>query len=278
MTDKPSSYGVCRVTSAEDHTAALAEEILRCGFVVTDSGLSPAQIDGYRQQLDAVYAVQQQEIGGEVVLERIHDANIARCLLAYDADFLEMATLPVLRGVAERILGQNFVLLMQNGVINPPGQRHFQINWHRDLNYQHWISSRPLALSALLCLDPFSRQTGGTHVLAGSHLKEEFPSEAFIRRHEQVIEARPGSLIVFDSMMFHRAGQNSSGIIRRAVNHVVGVPILAQQISIPDMLQGRYQDDPFLARYLGYRWNPRPGVLPWRMQKLAAAPARAQSA
>jgi ectoine hydroxylase-related dioxygenase (phytanoyl-CoA dioxygenase family) len=272
MSEKSSSYGVYRVTSAQDHTDVLAEEILRCGYVVTDSGLSPAQIDSYRQRLDAVYAVQMKELGGEAALQRINDANIARCLLAYDAEFLEMATLPVLLGVAERVLGSNFVLLMQNGVINPPGQRHFQIKWHRDLNYQHWVSSRPLALSALLCLDPFSRQTGGTHVLAASHLKEEFPSEAFIRRHEQVIEAGPGSLIVFDSMMFHRAGQNSSGIIRRAVNHVVGVPILAQQISIPDMLQGRYQDDAFLARYLGYRWNPRPSVLQWRMQKLHEAP------
>jgi ectoine hydroxylase-related dioxygenase (phytanoyl-CoA dioxygenase family) len=187
-----------------------------------------------------------------------------------------MATNPVLLGVAERILGSNFVLLMQNGVINPPSTKHYQTNWHRDLNYQHWVCSRPLALSALFCLDRFSRETGGTHILMGTHLKEEFPSEEFVRRYEEVVEARPGSIILFDSMLFHRAGHNSSTIVRRAVNHVIGVPILGQQISIPDMLQGRFRDDPFLSRFLGYRWNPRPGVRSWRMQRLHEADTSSQ--
>jgi ectoine hydroxylase-related dioxygenase (phytanoyl-CoA dioxygenase family) len=265
------AYGVSRITVADSHIDALAEEVLRLGYVVADSGLSPEEIAGYRERLDGVYAAQQQEVGGEENLQRINDANVARCLLAYEDKFLEMATLPLLLRLAERLLGENFVLLMQNGVLNPPSRRHFQTNWHRDLNYQHWVNSRPLALSALFCLDPFSQETGGTHVLGGSHLKEEFPSEAFLSRHETVIEAKPGLVILFDSMMFHRAGQNSSGIVRRAVNHVIGVPILAQQISIPDMLQGRYAENPFLSRYLGYRWNPRPSVQQWRLQRLQDA-------
>src|SRR6185437_2790277 len=269
--NQPAAYGVTKVTAAENPLEILAEEVLRRGYVVTDSGLSAEDIARYREQLDAVYAVQQQEIGGEENMQRINDANVARCLLAYDDVFLTMAANPVLLGVAERILGANFVLLMQNGEINPPATKHYQINWHRDLNYQHWVCSRPLALSALFCLDPFSRETGGTYILAGTHLKEDFPSDAFVRRHEEVIEAPPGSLILFDSMMFHRAGHNTSGIIRRAVNHVVGMPILGQQISMPDMLQGRFSDDPFLARYLGYRWNPRAGVRSWRMQRLRDA-------
>lgn len=268
MQGQPTAYGVTKVTSAENQVDGLVEEIFRQGYVVVESGFSPADIARYRERLDAVYAAQQSEVGGEDNLQRINDANIARCLLAYDEAFLPMATHPLLLAVVERIIGANFVLLMQNGVINPPRQQHFQVNWHRDLNYQHWVSSRPLALSALFCLDPFSQETGGTHVLAGTHLKEEFPSNTFIRRHEKVIEAQPGAMILFDSMMFHRAGQNTSGIVRRAVNHVVGAPILAQQISIPDMLQGRWSDDPFLARYLGYRWKPRPTVRSWRMERL----------
>ncbi len=275
---QPSSYGVLKVASVATDLDVLAEEVLRRGYVVAPGCLGSTDVDRYRERLDAVYAAQVQEMGGEDNLQRINDANVARCLLAYDEAFLSMATHPVLLGVAERILGSNFVLLMQNGVINPPGTRHYQINWHRDLNYQHWVSSRPLALSCLVCLDPFSQATGGTHVLEGSHLKEEFPSEGFARRHEHVVEAEPGSLILFDSMMFHRAGHNTSGLVRRAVNHVLGVPILGQQISIPDMLRGRHSEDPFLARYLGYRWRPQAGVREWRMQKLQVAQAQRKGA
>jgi hypothetical protein len=265
-----SSYGVSRITVAESGLDLVTEEILRCGYAVVDSGLSEGEIDRYRQLLDAIYAVQQEEVGGEDNLRRINDANVARCLLAYNDAFLGLATNDIVLRIVRRILGENFVLLMQNGVINPPNLRHYQVNWHRDLNYQHWVCSRPLALSFLVCLDPFSRETGGTHFLAGSHLKEEFPSEAFIRGHEKVVEAEPGTVIVFDSMTFHRAGENTSHIVRRAVNHVVGMPILGQQISIPDMLQGRYSDHEFLSRYLGYHWNPQSGVVPWRLKKLHA--------
>jgi ectoine hydroxylase-related dioxygenase (phytanoyl-CoA dioxygenase family) len=271
MAEKIPAYGVCRVTAADTEIDILVEEVLRCGYAVADSGFSDEEISRYRLELDEVYAIQQQEVGGEENLERINDANVTRCLLAYDETFLSMATHSLVLKVSERILGSSFVLLMQNGVINPPQQKHFQVSWHRDLNYQHWVSSQPLALSALFCLDPFSEATGGTYVLPGTHLKEEFPSPTFVHRHEQVVEAPAGSIILFDSMMFHRAGHNSSAIIRRAVNHVIGVPILAQQISIPDMLAGAYADDPFLARYLGYRWKPQPSVSQWRLQRLDAA-------
>lgn len=271
ISSQPAAYGVSKVTAVQNQVDILAEEVRHRGYVVVESGFSQDEIAHYRERLDAVYAMQRQEIGGEENLQRINDAHIARCLLAYDDAFLAMAANPIVLGVAERILGSSYVLLMQNGVINPPHQRYFQVKWHRDLNYQHWVSSRPLAVSALFCLDPFSKETGGTYVLAGTHLQEDFPSDTFVRRHEQVVEAEPGSIILFDSMMFHRAGHNTSNIIRRAVNHVIGAPILGQQISIPDMLQGRHAEDSFLARYLGYRWNPRPSVLQWRLRKLHEA-------
>jgi hypothetical protein len=52
------------------------------------------------------------------------------------------------------------------------------------------------------------------------------------------------------------------------VNHVIGLPILSQQIDIPRSLGGKWSDDPFLSKYLGYRWNPKPSVLEWRQGKL----------
>jgi hypothetical protein len=52
------------------------------------------------------------------------------------------------------------------------------------------------------------------------------------------------------------------------VNHVIGLPILSQQIDIPRSLNGKWADDPFLAKYLGYRWNPKPTVVDWRRAKL----------
>ncbi len=64
---------------------------------------------------------------------------------------------------------------MQNGVINRPERVQAQTGWHRDLNYQHWVPSKPLAVSALVCLEDFNVETGGTAFLPSSHKFEAFP-------------------------------------------------------------------------------------------------------
>ena len=138
----------------------------------------------------------------------------------------------------------------------------------RDLNYPHWVASRPLALSVLVYLDDLNTGSGGTVFLPASHRMPEFPSHGLVARYETPVTAKRGSFVVFDSMVFHRAGINCSARIRRGINHVIGVPVLGQQIDIPAMLGSVPPDDPWLAGYLGYRWNPVPSVKEWRLRKL----------
>jgi ectoine hydroxylase-related dioxygenase (phytanoyl-CoA dioxygenase family) len=270
----PLTYGITQRRPAGDDLDLAAEELDVQGYTLIDGGFDPARLAALRQRLDAVYAAQEREIGGADNLERIDDANVTRCPLAYDETFLELATHARLLELCCRVLGENFVLVMQNGVTNPPGQKHYQARWHRDLNYQHWVASQPLAIHALVCLDPFSAETGGTVVLPGTHHIEAFPSDAYVARHETTVVAAPGTILVANAMLYHRAGRNTSGITRRGVNHVIGRPFLAQQLALPDMLHGRGAEDPFLARYLGYRWNPRASVDAWRRERLSAAGVR----
>jgi ectoine hydroxylase-related dioxygenase (phytanoyl-CoA dioxygenase family) len=265
----PMSYGVTERTHGTDEFDLAVEEIEIRGYTVIESGLLAAELEDYRRRLDAIYASQLEEVGGSDNIVRINDANVTRCPFAYDPAFLDLAVHPKVLEIARRLLGDNFVLMMQNGVTNPPAQEHFQSRWHRDLNYQHWVCSRPLALHALFCLDPFAPETGGTWMLPGTHLVESFPSDAYVTRHQIPISAPPGAVVVGNAMLYHRAGENSSNQTRRAVNHVIGRPFLAQQLDLPRMLAGRWSDDPFLSKYLGYRWNPKPSVAEWRRDRLA---------
>jgi ectoine hydroxylase-related dioxygenase (phytanoyl-CoA dioxygenase family) len=100
---------------------------------------------------------------------------------------------------------------------------------------------------------------------------EQFPSEAVAAELDTAVSADPGSFLVFDSMVFHRAGDNRSGRPRRAVNQVFTTPIIAQQISLPDALNGRYSADPALARLFGYEVAPARSVAAWRERRLARA-------
>jgi hypothetical protein len=271
--DRFGAYGISQATSEADAgaLAPILEEIAVRGFAAVPALLAHPLVDSLNDLMDEIYECQCAEVGGEAALTSMNDADLVRCVLAYSDDYLELATHPTLTALARAVLGENVVLLMQNGVMNRPGRRQFQTNWHRDLNYQHWVCSRPIALSALVCLEDFNPDTGGTAFLPGSHLVEHFPSEAIVAKSEVTPVLPRGSVIVFNSMVFHRSGINRSGRIRRAVNHVIGAPILAQQVDIPSMLAREAPSDPWLAGYLGYRWNPTRDVAAWRRQRIAQA-------
>jgi ectoine hydroxylase-related dioxygenase (phytanoyl-CoA dioxygenase family) len=231
--------------------------------------ISPEDISELNAGLDLLYAIQCEEAGGEENLAKINDLDIVRCPLAYNPLFLTLAINHTITRIAKAVLGEQVVLLMQNGVINRPDRVQCQTKWHRDLNYQHWVSSRPLALSAFVALEDFSTVTGGTVFLPSSHRSEEFPSEQLISRMEVQPEVPAGSVLFFDAMTFHRAGVNRSGRIRRGINHVIGLPILAQQFDIPALLGREEPEDQWVADYLGYRWRPCPSIAGWRFKKLA---------
>jgi ectoine hydroxylase-related dioxygenase (phytanoyl-CoA dioxygenase family) len=145
------------------------------------------------------------------------------------------------------------VLNQQNGVINPPhADRYNQGAWHRDLPYQHFVSSRPLAINALFCLDPFTIENGATKVLPASHRQEAFPSDRFIETEATTIAAPAGSFIVLDCMMYHSGGVNTTDRPRRGVNHVYSIPLLRQQIDLPSLLGDQFATDHALRRLLGY--------------------------
>jgi len=262
------SYGVSvrRTLDAEEPTR-IAEEVRYRGYAVAEGALKSAAVLELCDLLDSVYQTQCVEVGGEEILHELHDADIVRCPLAYENKFLDLARHPLIVEAASRLLGQNVVLLMQNGIINRPDRSQAQSSWHRDLNYQHWVASKPLAIGALVCLEDFREITGATKFLPGSHKFEEFPAAELVEKFEVSIDAPKGSILFFDAMTFHRAGVNTSDRIRRAVNHVIGVPILCQQIDIPSMLRDAPPEDPWLAGYLGFRWNPAESVRRWRLSK-----------
>lgn len=264
------AYGVTERLSDGDPTDEAVAELRINGCTVIPSGLPAEFVRQLGPALDRAYAQQVEEIGGESALHAMHDADIARCMLAYAPEFLAAATAPPLMKLAARILGGEFVLLMQNGICNRPERDNYQAKWHRDLNYQHWTSSKALAINALLCIDDFTCDNGATFVLPGTHHVAEFPGAAFAHRFGRQVQAPAGSFLILDAMLFHRAGANCTNRVRRAVNHVIGRPFMAQQIDLPSALVRagvEPPDDPAVKKYLGYRWSPARDVTDWRMKR-----------
>jgi ectoine hydroxylase-related dioxygenase (phytanoyl-CoA dioxygenase family) len=263
------SYGVCEATVNHTEADRHAEEIRLFGYTIVPGLITPVQLSQVREALDRLFRDQAEAVGGEAILKAIQDDNLVRCPLAEDSLFLEFATHPRVLAVMKAMMGDYFILQQQNGVINPPTTGYTQAAWHRDLPYQHFVMSRALAISALWCLDDFNEVTGGTAVLPASHHREQFPSVEYVAAHQTTISANAGDALVFDCMLYHRAGQNCSRNVRRGLNHVYSLPFLKQQISLPRALGGRYADDPFLNKFLGYQDEAGDNVLEWRRRRIA---------
>ena len=267
-----SLFGVKEINLVKTLVDKHLEELRIQGYTVLTDVLNDTELAEIRQKIDEVYQVQVREAGSEELLMKINDSNNARALLAYDEKFLTLiAANPKVLEVVKGMLGDYFVLMLQNGIINKPSQSTKPNAWayHRDLNYQHFTSSRPMSISALFCIDDFTEVTGGTYLLPFTHKFEQCPSEDYIAKNEVASNAKAGSVIVFDSMMYHRSGKNSSPNVRRGINNMYVLPFIKQQISFPGILQGKYSDDPFYNRFLGYESEPDTDVVSFRKKRIA---------
>ncbi|MBY0435243.1 MAG: phytanoyl-CoA dioxygenase family protein [Cyclobacteriaceae bacterium] len=177
---------------------------------------------------------------------------------------------PLVIDLAKRLLGQNLQLHLQNGIINPPDNYHHQAAWHRDLPYQDWVISKPLAINAFYCLTDFTNTNGATFVLPYSHRSDFFPSEKFVIENELQIIAPKGSVIFFDSMLFHRAGYNTSSDVRIGVNNMFVSPIIKQQINIPQAILEKYHIDELSDEeqlILGFKFQLANNVVEYRKRR-----------
>lgn len=264
---KEKFYGKLNQVECSDDFELYAEEIKTNGFVIIEGALSDEELKEYRHRIDEVYAKQESEFGIKN-LKSINEKDMCRMPLKYDDYFINIATNKIVLKIVEKLLGDYYILNLQNAIINRPNEEHHQSSWHRDLPYQNWVISQPLSINALFCIDDFSIQTGGTIVVPYTHKLEVLPSDEYIKKHAVTAEAKAGSVIVFDSMLFHKAGYNSSNIIRRAVNHQYQIPLLKQFYDFPKALHGKFSEDKFLAQLLGYTSQVPLDDVEWRKKRL----------
>lgn len=267
MESKPiKEYGVSNRHIISNDDERILEELKIQGFSLLKKVANASLLNEARKRLDAINIQQTEEFGADR-LSLIEEKDMVRCPLAYDDFFVELASHSNILKIAASFIGGMHILHLQNGIINKPGEAHHQSSWHRDLPYQDFVISKPLAMGALWCIDPFLPETGATWVLPFSHREAILPSLTYTEQHKVQIQADAGDVLLFDSMLFHCAGYNQSQTIRRAINHVYVTPILKQQIHLPAILNGKYSDEPTLSSLMGYTTQVPESVIGFRERR-----------
>ena len=188
------------------------------GYLPLANMLSPEQIARMRSRLDELIAAEGEDAGKEVHQEagtiRLSD------LVNKDPIFEVCFTHPrVLAGIAH-VLNYDLKLSSLNSRAALPGE---------GLQALHADWSSPVAPGAyqvcnsIWLLDDFIEQNGATRVVPGTHRSSSLPRDAMpdpkaAHPHEQKILAPAGTVVIFNSHVWHGGTLNSTDRPRRALH------------------------------------------------------------
>ena len=246
-----SSYGASMAPafSAKEKTQHAAS-IQELGFAVIDSGLVESEMSSILQSFNELREEYLLKYGA-ATLTALGEKDIMRMPLIHKDDFLRLIFNKNLISLVDELIEGTFILNQQNALLNQAQGSYSQASWHRDLPYQHFVTTKPIAVSCLYCLDDFTSNNGATHVLPGSHKHEWLPSAQEIKNLSIQLEAKRGQFIIIDSMCFHAGGINESKADRRGINHVFTIPYIKQQITLPLEMESHLSD--FEKGVLGFK-------------------------
>ena len=210
----------------------------------------------------AMYEVRERihaDIGVER-LERVGELDVLRLMLRYDESFVELLELDPMLAIVDRLLSPAAVLHQQNGLIETsfPGCRPrqpFQTSFRQDFP-QH-LRGYVASVNALLAIDEFTNDNGAPLLVPGSQQCPLPPDPRVMESMAGAARCPPGSMIVFDSTLWHAAGVNASGTDRLAVDQQFTRSFVRPQIDYGRALGDRIvlRQRPRTQQLLG--WNTR---------------------
>jgi ectoine hydroxylase-related dioxygenase (phytanoyl-CoA dioxygenase family) len=202
------------------------------GYAVVEDVLDAAFLAETRERMYRV----QERILSEIGQERLSVAGelgVLRLMMKYDPHFFTFLEISQVLNFVDRMLSETAILHVQNGFILPSfpplsTPDVFQNAFHQD--FPRVFSGYVASVNVMFAIDPFSRDNGATFVVPGTHQRMETPDPSYLARNAVPVECAAGSMLVFDSTLWHAAGQNISGKDRLAINHQFTRSFFKQQI------------------------------------------------
>jgi ectoine hydroxylase-related dioxygenase (phytanoyl-CoA dioxygenase family) len=207
------------------------EALRRDGFAVVEGVLDAAFLSSTRDAMYRAQAAIRRE-AGEERLAAAGERGVLRLMMKFEPIFFRFLEFPELLEVVDATVSNTAIMHLQNGFILPPEKggaaaEIFQHQFHRD--FPRHLNGYVASVNAFFAIDDFSAANGATLVVPGSHQKPEPPSDDE-RKKAVPLECAAGSMIVFDSTLWHAAGVNASGADRLAINHQFTRSFFKQQI------------------------------------------------
>ncbi|MEO8382300.1 MAG: phytanoyl-CoA dioxygenase family protein [Acidobacteriota bacterium] len=200
------------------------------GCVIVEEVFERKFMETVRSGLYRGLALVKQRVSEEV-LRRAGELGVVRAPMLADDVFFHLLESPAILKIVDAVLSPTAVLHLQNGLILQPSVPSdgpsFQRNLHRDFN--RVLNGYVCSLNVLIAVDEFAEENGATMVVLGSHQSSATrPDEGL--NVAVPAECAAGSVVVFDSTLWHAAGANTTGHDRCAVNEQFTRSYFKQQI------------------------------------------------
>jgi ectoine hydroxylase-related dioxygenase (phytanoyl-CoA dioxygenase family) len=146
----------------------------------------------------------------------------------------------------------NYILNGINAVIHARQEHPYLSNIHRDV--RTFQTDTKTLLQMIVTLDDFHALNGATYFLSGSHKKELKPEDSYFYENADRAITPKGSIILFDSNLWHAAGENFTSSLRRALTLGFTRPFIKQQMDYPRFLGYGFGEslNPNLRQVIGY--------------------------
>ena len=193
---------------AREHAYALQTR----GYNVVPGFLDPAHCERLKGSLQKAL----DEYGARAGSERsVQDRYLMHDLVCRDLEIARLLDDPRLQPLVAALLGEHWIMYAFTSSSVPPGGTNYGRRVHVD-SPRH-LANYATNVGIIWALDAFTRESGGTEVLPGSHNSPEAPTEDYFERNCVPLECPQGSLIVFQARLFHRSGINRSQRFRHAL-------------------------------------------------------------
>jgi ectoine hydroxylase-related dioxygenase (phytanoyl-CoA dioxygenase family) len=189
------------------------------GCAIVEGVLNEEQLGRTREAMYAAQSAIHREVGHER-LERAGELGVLRIMLKYDPFFFTFLEIPEVLEFVDATVSNTAVLHVQNGLVLPSFENGapavFQNRFHRD--FPRILNGHLTSVNTFFAIDEFRSDNGATYLVPGSHQRAERPPDGFIEAEAVGAQCPAGSMIVFDSTLWHAAGDNRSGRDRLAIN------------------------------------------------------------
>jgi ectoine hydroxylase-related dioxygenase (phytanoyl-CoA dioxygenase family) len=240
----------------EEWLEKVLEAVRYTGVAVVEGVLDDELVEETHARL---YDVQQRirEDVGEERLTAAGELGVLRLMVRYDDFFFRFMELPEVLAFVDATVSDTATLHVQNGLVLPSfdngaAPQVFQNRFHRD--FPRILNGHLMSVNTFFALHEFSEETGGTLFVPGTHQREGRPADHYVLSEAKTAECAPGSMVVFDSTVWHAAGDNRSGRDRMAINQQFTRSYVKQQIDYVRALGDEVVEaqDPRTQQLLGW--------------------------